>query len=88
MSHPAGRVLRLGCPENQNLFPTVFAGLASVMDLFGPANPPVGVLAACVHSFAEHVLIVAGHGVLLAQLPRPLHFGRLCADGVHPHHHH
>ena len=39
-------------------------------------------------SFAEHVLIVAGHGLLLSHLPRPLHLGGLCPDGVCPLRHH
>ena len=66
----------------------VFAGLAGVLGLLGPGNPPVRVLAACVCSFNEHVLIFAGHGVLLVHLSRHFHHGRLCADGVRSRRHH
>ena len=76
----------VGC--RQDLLPAVVAGLAGVVCFRWPWNHPIGALAACVPSFAEHVLIVASYGIFLVHVSRPFPHGRMCAYGVRRRCHH
>ena len=88
LCRPGVRVINLECTNNQGLLSAVFAGLPGGVGFLWPGDPALGALAAHVCRFSRHLLIVAGHGVLLARPPESHHLCSLCADCVRPLWHH